>query len=184
VSRYGNIALDQSRLIAGLRGKEQAALEVLYKQYGGALNGIINRIIGDNQISEEVLQDVIIKIWNKIDLYDEKKGRLFTWMMQLARNSALDKLRSKEISQLSKTDNIDDVVYSVETTRPVTTYIPDIGVQKVLDTLREEESSIIRLVYYQGYTQSEVSKRTGVPLGTVKTRLRMALKNLRNKIKE
>ena len=157
---------------------------MLYASYGGALNGVILRIVGDANIAEEVLQDVVIKIWNKIGQYDATKGRLFTWMMQLSRNAALDKLRSREISQKQKTDSIDNNVTRIEATHPVETIVPDVGLMKVLDSLREEERIVIDMVYFKGYTQSDVTKKTGIPLGTVKTRLRMALINLRKKINQ
>lgn len=179
MSKYGDIAADQGLLILGLKNREQEALRTLYENYSGALNGIIYRIVGDDVISEEVLQDVIIKIWDKINSYDSTKGRLFTWMMQIARNSALDKVRSKEISQRNKTDQLDNIVSKVERANPVISYIPDVGMKKVLDTLRVEERTVIDLVYFKGFSQSEVAKHTSIPLGTVKTRLRMALKNLR-----
>ena len=83
----------------------------LYDKYSAALLGVASRIIKDDDISEEVLQDVFMKIWNKIDQYDASRGRFFTWMMNLTRNAAIDKLRSKEISRSSKTDSMDDYVW-------------------------------------------------------------------------
>ena len=176
---FGNIAKDQTLLIEGLRRRDQNALRELYNVYGGALNGIILRIISDEAIAAEVLQDVIIKIWEKIDQYDKNKGRLFTWMMQLARNTAKDRFKTKEYSQKQKTDQLDLVVPIVEERNPVESYIEDIGVRRLVNSLREEERQVIILVYFKGYTQSEAAKEIPLPLGTVKTRLRMALKNLK-----
>ncbi|NND16413.1 MAG: sigma-70 family RNA polymerase sigma factor [Eudoraea sp.] len=171
---------DQVSLVQGLLNREEAALNRLYVDYGAALNGIIKRIVVEPKIAEEVLQDVIIKIWNKIDQYDSAKGRFFTWMMQLSRNAAKDKLRSREISQLRKTDQLDNIVSNVERRNPVEMHMQDIGVRRLVDSLREEERQVIELVYFKGYTQSEAAKEIPLPLGTVKTRLRMAMKNLRS----
>jgi len=179
LSKFGNIAEDQSLLVEGLRNRDELALRELYNAYGAALNGVILRIVEDEAIAAEALQDVIMKIWQKIEQYDSSKGRLFTWMMQLARNTAKDKFKTKEYSQKRKTDQIDQVVPIVESRNPVETYIEDIGVRKLIDSLREEESQVIYLVYFKGYTQAEAAKEIPIPLGTVKTRLRMALKNLK-----
>lgn len=179
MSQFGNIAEDQSLLIEGLRNRDESALRELYRAYGPALNGVILRIVEDEAIASEALQDVIMKIWEKIEQYDSNKGRLFTWMMQLARNTARDKFKTKEYSQKQKTDQIDQVVPIVESRNPIESYIEDIGVRKLIDSLRVEERQVIYLVYFKGYTQAEAAKEIPLPLGTVKTRLRMALKNLR-----
>lgn len=179
MSKYGNIATDHSLLVEGLRNREESALRALYTAYGSALNGIILRIVEDETIATEALQDVIMKVWGKIDQYDSSKGRLFTWMMQLARNTARDKFKTKEYSQKQKTDQIDQVVPIIEHQNPVELYIEDIGIRKLIDSLREEERQVIYLVYFKGYTQAEAAKEIPIPLGTVKTRLRMALKNLK-----
>jgi len=170
---------DQDSLVQGLLNRDEVALNRLYDDYGGALNGIIIRIVVEPKIAEEVFQDVIMKIWNKIDQYDQAKGRFFTWMMQLSRNAAKDKLRSREISQLQKTDQLDNIVSKVERRNPIEMHMQDIGVRRIVDSLREEERQVVELVYFQGYTQSEAAKEIPLPLGTVKTRLRMALKNMR-----
>lgn len=179
LSKFGNIAQDQSLLIQGLINRDEAALRELYNVYGAALNGVILRIVEDEVIAAEALQDVIMKVWQKIEIYDPSKGRLFTWMMQLARNTARDKFKTKEYSQKVKTDQIDQIVPIVERRNPVESYIEDIGVRKLIDSLREEERQVIYLVYFKGYTQAEAAKKIPIPLGTVKTRLRMALKNLK-----
>lgn len=152
----------------------------LYSLYGGAIYGIVYRIIQREDIAKEALQDCFVRIWQKIDLYEESKGRPFTWMAHLARNIALDKLKSSEISKGRKTDSIDVVVHPPEGNQLTETINTDvIGLNKVSNLLREEERMVIDYLYFRGFTQRELADETGIPLGTVKTRLRMAIKNLR-----
>lgn len=174
--------IDQSELAILLKRKDEAAMEYLYDNYSQALYGIILRIVTDEKVAEEVTQDAFIKIWDKIDAYDATKGRLFTWMLNLSRNLAIDKLRSKEIKTVQKTDELSNNVYDIENQNLIHQDIDGIGVAKFLDKLRDEERLVVDLIYFKGYTQSEVSKEKDIPLGTVKTRLRMALINLRKEL--
>lgn len=154
-------------------------MEYLYDNYSPALYGVILRIVGDEKVAEEILQDAFVKIWLKIASYDSKKGRLFTWMLNLSRNLAIDRLRSKEYKKSSKTDLIENNVYVIES-RKFDTQKPDvIGIKELLNSLGDEQKLIVKLLYFKGYTQSEVSKEYNIPLGTVKTRLRAAIKQLR-----
>lgn len=172
--------IDQERLVALLKKQDKEAMHYLYDNYSAALYGAISRIVNDDDVAEEVLNDAFLKIWDKIETYDVKKGRLFTWMLNLCRNLSIDKLRSKEIKKVKKTDDISNNVYNVERENLIHQQEESIGVKELLNNLREEEKLIVDLIYFKGYTQSEVSDEHGIPLGTVKTRLRMALKNLRN----
>ena len=155
-------------------------MEYLYDHYSQALYGVILRIVGSEDIAQESLQDVILKVWNNISTYDPEKGKLFTWMLNIARNQSIDKLRSKEMRRQIKTDSIGNTVYISDT--QISDYSiqeEDIGVKELLDKLNPEQKLIAELVYFKGYTQSEISKEFEIPLGTVKTRLRYALKALR-----
>lgn len=170
-------------MIRRLKSKDSASLDYLYDHYSSALYGIILRIISDEDIAEEVLQDVFLKIWNKIPQYDAEKGRLFTWMINLARNQAIDKTRSREISKAKKTITIDHFVSTDEGERTNNQYIDAIGLTEVLNKLNEEQKFVITYLYLKGYTQSELAKEFDIPLGTVKTRLRMAMIELRTQLK-
>jgi len=155
-------------------------MSLLYDHYSDALFGVILRIVKDQSIAEEVLQDAFLKIWDKIESFDATRGRLFTWMMQVSKNLAIDKLRSKQSLQSKKTEDIQNPVYHKGGTTMQNE--EDIGVKDLLNHLREEERMVIDLVYFQGFTQAELAKKENIPLGTVKTRLRMAIKNLRKAI--
>ncbi|MFT4737067.1 MAG: RNA polymerase sigma factor (sigma-70 family) [Cyclobacteriaceae bacterium] len=143
------------------------------------LYGVISRIVSDENIGKEVLQDCFLKIWDRISTYDANKARLATWMINIARNSAIDKTRSKEYSQLKKTDSDVNFVYENTIQRSVQTKEEEIGVSQWLDLLDEDHRLIFELFYFKGFTQSEITKNYHVPLGTVKTRLRNGLMKLR-----
>lgn len=164
----------------GLKNRKQSALDYLYDHYSGALYGVIFRILKKEEISEEVLQDVFLKIWNKIDAYDSSKGKLFTWMLNIARNHAIDKTRSKEMNKGKKTDDIDYLVNKIDTRENAELQIDAIGLKEVLMGLSEDQRFIVDQLYLKGYTQSEVAEEFNIPLGTVKTRLRSAMIELRS----
>ncbi len=133
----------------------------------------------NEDIAEEVLQDVFMKIWDKIDQYDATKGKLFTWMLNIARNQAIDKTRSKELSKDQKTKDISKLVNTIDRADYGEQRIDGIGLPEVLKKLPEEQQLIIDYLYFKGYSQSELAEEQNIPLGTVKTRLRSALQTLR-----
>ncbi|HCZ35830.1 MAG TPA: hypothetical protein DHV26_07870 [Cytophagales bacterium] len=151
----------------------------LYDHYSAALYGIIFRIVKREEWAEEVLQDAFLKIWDRIDAYDESKGRLFTWMLNLTRNLAIDKTRSKEITIARKTDDLDEFVNTIDKQEQTEMAVSQIGLLPVLNELPPEQKFIVEQLYLKGYTQSEVADEFGIPLGTVKTRLRSAMSTLR-----
>jgi RNA polymerase sigma factor (sigma-70 family) len=170
---------NEDDLVARLRAKDRSALEYLYDHYSSALYGIISRVIKKEEIAEEVLQDVFLKIWNRFDNYDASKGRLFTWMVNVARNQAIDKTRSKEIGKESKTIDIENVVSKIERQEHTEQFIEGIGLRDVLKNLTPDQKFIVEQLYFNGYSQSEVAEEFNIPLGTVKTRLRLAMQQLR-----
>lgn len=155
-------------------------MEYLYDHYSGALYGVIYRIIKKEEISEEVLQDVFMKIWDRFDSYDASKGKLFTWLVNIARNQAIDKTRSKEISKDKKTADIENVVSRIDNKEYAEQHIEGIGLTDILKNLSADQKFVVEHLYLKGYTQSELSDEFDIPLGTVKTRLRMAMQQLRS----
>lgn len=141
--------------------------------------GAVYRIVRKEEVAEEVLQDVFLKIWNRIDNYDPAKGRLFTWMLNLAKNQAIDKTRSKEISRENKTGGIENYVSDVKTGEFAEQQVDSIGLKEVLTSLPEDQRFVVDHLYLRGYTQAELADEFNIPLGTVKTRLRIAMKQLR-----
>lgn len=162
-----------------MKARKPASLDYLYDHYSSALFGIVSRIISNEDVAEEVLQDAFLKIWDKIAAYDESKGRLFTWMLNLTRNLAIDKTRSKEISKGKKTDDLQKVVSKVDNQEFVETQVEAIGLKEVLLKLPAEQRFVVEKVYLGGFTHAELADEFNIPLGTVKTRLRMAMTELR-----
>jgi len=147
--------------------------------YSGSLFGVISRIIADTSIAEDVLQETFIKIWNSFSGYSPEKGRLFTWMINIARNLAIDKIRSKDFKNQNKNHELENNVTFIDE-QTNTVYKPELlGVKELVDKLKPEQKVILDLVYFKGYTHVEVAEELNVPLGTVKTRLRMAIMQLR-----
>ncbi|MEO9967341.1 MAG: sigma-70 family RNA polymerase sigma factor [Reichenbachiella sp.] len=166
--------IQESELVRLLVSKDEKGFEYLYSNYSAALYGVISRVVTDQDIADELLQDAFLKIYNKIDSFDSSKGKLFTWMLNLSRNLAIDKLRSKEMSQRRKSEQVGDSVYKLDRE---TTSSPEnaIGVRELLDQLDENQKQVMELVYFGGFTQAEAAEELSLPLGTVKTRVRSAL---------
>lgn len=166
-------------MVSGLKSRKSSSLDYLYDHYSSALYGVIYRILNNDDVAEEVLQDAFLRIWDKVGSYDPAKGRLFTWMLNIARNLAIDKTRSKEISKDRKTDDIDDLVNKVDRKEQSEQNVDTIGLKEVLVRLSEEQKFVVEHLYLKGYTQSELADEFNIPLGTVKTRLRLAMIELR-----
>lgn len=164
-------------LYSALRSKSKTAFEYLYDNYSPALYGVIFNILKNEEASNDALQEVFVKIWNNFDSYNPERSRLYTWMMNIARNHSIDKLRSKTMKgdRELKSDK-DFIRNSSATSSPFT---DGIGLKKLVDDLESEQKDIIELLYFQGFTQSEAADELSIPLGTVKSRVRLAMNKLR-----
>lgn len=179
MSNKRKISLSEEELVLALRHREKIAIEALYDMYSSSLFGVISRIVNDTAVAEDVLQDTFIKIWNSFSSYRAEKGRLFTWMVNIARNLAIDKIRSKDFKNQAKNHELENNVTFIDEQRS-TVYKPElVGIKEMVETLKPEQKSILDLVYFKGYTHIEAADELGVPLGTIKTRLRMAIIQLR-----
>jgi RNA polymerase sigma factor (sigma-70 family) len=171
------ITYGEQELIASLRHKDEQAFSYLYDHYSGALYGVICQVVGDAELGNDVLQEAFINIWRRIETYDENRGRLFTWMLNIARNAAIDKMRSKGTQQSLK----EDALPNYETlSLSVSTRMEDFGLKKIILQLKDEQRQLIDLSYFQGFTHEQIAKALDMPLGTVKTRIRTALTQLRS----
>lgn len=173
--------ITSKHVISLLRKQDEQGLAILYDQYSAALLGQIIRIVGNQNIAEEVLQQTMLKIWNGFSSYDESKAGLYAWMSRIARNTAIDKGRLKSFQQNQKTESIDSVVYKraadVQTNAAI-------DVDRLTKNLDEKYKAVLDHVYLMGYTQAETSESLNIPLGTVKTRLRTAINILRDELKD
>ncbi|RYZ35433.1 MAG: sigma-70 family RNA polymerase sigma factor [Sphingobacteriales bacterium] len=170
-------------LVASLKNKDQLAFGYLYDNYGGALYGVVMKVINKEESAKDLLQEVFVKIWRNIDSYDAAKGRLYTWMLNIARNAAIDVLRSSGFNQDKKISDLENNVH-VEAAGLSTAIKTDhIGLKQIVNGLKEEYRQIIDLAYFQGFTQEEIAKELNIPVGTVKTRSRSALIQLKSLMK-
>lgn len=161
-------------------GKEEA-ISLIYKHYADTLYGLIFKIIPSEEIAQDLLQETFIKIWKNAHKYDATKGRLFTWFSNIARNTAIDKVRSAHFKNEIKNTSIENIANSNHI-KSEEVFSRDPGLQKIINSLDEQHRKLIELAYFQGYTQSEIQKELNIPLGTVKTRTRAAIKELRTKL--
>jgi len=179
LTKKRKISLSEEELITALRQHEKIAAEALYDMYSSSLFGVIIRIVQNNELAEDLLQETFLKIWNSFPSYSSDKGRLFTWMVNIARNISIDKIRSKDYKNQTKNHDLELNVNSIDSSRN-TTYKPELlGVKDLVDKLRPEQKIILDLVYFKGYTHLEAADELSIPLGTIKTRLRMAILQLR-----
>ena len=173
---------DEQELVSLLHDNSNQAFNYLYDNYSSALFGIINQIVKDKELAGDVLQDVFINIWKKKNTYDPAKGRLFTWMLNIARNAAIDKIRSRPYQDSRKNQPITENVNIGLESHAVNPNVNDVGLKKVVNRLKEDQRTLIDLSYFQGFTHEEIAKILSIPLGTVKTRIRSALTQLRTMI--
>lgn len=166
-------------LISQFQNKNEKAFESLYKMYGESMLGIIYNIVRDRDIAEEVLQDVFIKAWNNSSSYSAEKGRFFTWILNIARNAAIDKTRSKSFKNSKRNLDAENFVDILQTSESLEDSTDAIGIKKFVKKLGKKCKAVIELLYFKGYTQKEASETLDMPIGTIKTRNRNCINELR-----
>lgn len=167
----------EEELVASLKKNQRHAFEYLYDNYSGAIFGVISKIIKNQEKAEDLMQDVFLKIWKKIGDYDPGKGKLFTWMMNIARNSSIDLYR-KEKNKIHV--DIADQVEDLDKAKSGETKVNTIDLRTIVDKLKPERKVLLDLVYLQGFTQQEAAEELEIPLGTAKSRIRTALQDLKH----
>jgi len=173
------ISLSEEELVSALKRQDTIAIKALYDMYSGALLGVISRIIQQTEVAEDLLQETFVKIWNSSANYDASKGRLFTWMMNVARNLSIDKLRSKDFKNANKNQDIENNVDFIDQQKKVSFNADTLGVKELVTKLKPDLKEVLDMVYFKGYTHVEAAEQLNIPLGTVKTRVRMAIIELR-----
>lgn len=165
-------------MILQLKNGEQKAMAMVLDKYGDALYGAIYQIVRSEDIAKDLMQDAAIKIWMNIKSYDEKKGRLFTWLLRVCRNTAIDKVRTAKFKAIAQSKTLEETVYD-SAAHSEEMNIPDSGLMQVIQRLDEKYQQVINLLYLQGFTQREVAEELDIPLGTVKSRVKIAIRELR-----
>jgi len=175
-------SLSDAELVEAIATGDQDALSELFDRFGGTLQGLATRILHNPEDAEEVLQEVFVHAWNHADRYDPSRSSVSTWLVMIARSRAIDRLRSRKVSDRTTTELQREK--SNEHTSPA-------GVANVLEEERRkrvreelghlppEQRQVLDLAFYGGMSQSEIARTTGIPLGTVKTRTLLAMKKLR-----
>lgn len=174
--------MDIDILVEKFKQKDEKAFESLYNMYSNSMQGVVYNIVRDHDIAEEVMQDVFIKAWHKSDSYSSSKGRFFTWILNISRNAAIDKTRSKSFKKSKQNLNSDFFVDSIETHESLDNSTDAIGIKKFVGKLADKCKEVIELLYFKGYTQSEASETLNMPIGSIKTRNRNCIKELRNMV--
>jgi RNA polymerase sigma-70 factor (ECF subfamily) len=170
-------------LIRRILSGDEVALGVLYDRYGGRVYSVAKRILQDDGAAEEILQDIFHQLWRNAASFDSARGALGSWLLVMARNRSIDRLRRRGPAATEEVAatlhgpglDIENAVAANEMTERV---------REALRALPEAQREAMELAYFEGLTQSEIAKRTGDPLGTVKTRLRTALASLKAELGE
>lgn len=169
-------ALLEKHIVELLQERNDKAISLLYEHYGDTLYGVAKKVVRDEELAQDVLQESFVKIWKKSDSYDASKAKLFTWLFRITRNTAIDKLRSvntksdKEIQM-----DVSDVYnLGVESIKPEL-----IDVRENLDKIENKYQIVLEALFFHGMTQQEASDELDIPLGTIKSRLKIGLRELR-----
>jgi RNA polymerase sigma-70 factor, ECF subfamily len=174
---------DGALIIAVARGSGEAVAE-LYDRYGATVYGLALRVLGQPDLAEEVVQDVFAQVWREASRYDRSRSSVAGWMVMLTRTRAIDRLRARRArpDQTSAVGEQDAGPIPSAERSPEAAAISaqDVRAVRALGLLPEQLRALVELAYYEGLTHSEIATRTGMPLGTVKTRLRNAMGTLRS----
>tara|TARA_R110002049_G_scaffold13497_6_gene58337 strand:+ start:9824 stop:10387 length:564 start_codon:yes stop_codon:yes gene_type:complete len=166
----------EKHIVELLQDRNEKAISLLYDHYGDTLFGVANKVVRNEELAQDVLQESFVKIWKKADSYDSSKAKLFTWLFRITRNTAIDKLRSvntksdKEIQM-----DVSDVYnLGVESIKPEL-----MDVRDNLDKLESKYQIVLEALFFEGMTQQEASEALNIPLGTIKSRLKIGLRELK-----
>lgn len=166
----------EQHIVLLLKERDEKAISLLYDHYADTLYGVALKVVKDEDLAQDVLQESLIKVWKKSESYDPSKAKLFTWLFRITRNTAIDKLRSIN----NKADKEIQIEVSNVFKLGNTDYQPEhIDVKDHVNTLEEKYQVVLDALFFQGMTQQEASEALDVPLGTIKSRLKIGLRELR-----
>ncbi len=166
----------EKHIVELLQERNDKAISLLYDHYGDTLFGVAYKVVKDEELAQDIVQESFVKIWKKSDTYDPSKAKLFTWLFRITRNTAIDKLRSvktktdKEI----QIDNSNVYKIGVDSIRPEL-----MDIQENLDKIESKYQIVLDALFFQGMTQQEASEELDIPLGTIKSRLKIGLRELK-----
>jgi RNA polymerase sigma factor (sigma-70 family) len=170
------ISATEKEIVSLLEKSDKKAISLLYDYYSDALYGVILKVITDEDTAQDVLQESFVKIWKNAKKYDSTKARLFTWLYRIAYNTAIDKVRSLKNKSGKEVQIETSSVYKI-TSNELNQDVLDI--KKHLNGLDEKYQIVINALFFEGMTQQEASEELDIPLGTIKSRLKIGLRELR-----
>ncbi len=176
-------------LIEKISEQDHSAFSELYDRHSTLLYSVILRILKEKQEAEDALQEVFVNIWDRAELYDDRLGNPVAWLCRVARNKAVDRVRSKNFRTRTQESNIEnyhdlfaaDINDTPDRRAMLSSQQEDIFI--ALTSLPSEQKELVEFAYFRGYTQSELAEYFNIPLGTVKTRIRSAMTALRQKLR-
>ncbi|MGC2330464.1 MAG: sigma-70 family RNA polymerase sigma factor [Candidatus Acidiferrales bacterium] len=181
--RGAEVRASDAALIERIIHRDEAALAALYDRYAAMLSSVLSRILRDTQAAEEILQDIFFQLWRMPSRFDASRGSLPGWLLVIARNRAISRLRRHNPAAAGGDELAENsVVFPVNIESAVAQKELLDRVKSALDNLPTEQRAAVELAYFEGLTHSEIAERTGDPLGTVKTRLRSAVETLKRKL--
>ena len=173
---------DNAELLALIVERDRDALEALYDRYGRAIYSLAVNMLRDSGAAEEVTQDAFFNVWRRAPSYHAQRGSVTAWLFSIAHNRTIDELRRRRREYENVQPGVDLTNRPSDSDDPVeyTSNVFERGeIEEALQTLRPEQRQVVVLAYFGGFTHSEIASKLDQPLGTVKTRMRLALKKLR-----
>ena len=167
------------RLIYLLCDKDKNGISLIFEHYGPFLLNVIKKVIYDDDMAEDVLMNVLLKVWQKFDQFDAEKGSLFSWLVRITKNSSIDKTRTKDF-RLTEESRQGPELLNIAEEVSIDDSIDKMYIKQLLDQLPQMHRKLIDMSYFEGFTHKEIAQRLDLPLGTVKTRIRLAIKHLRS----
>lgn len=166
----------ENTIITLLKNNDKKAISLLYENYSGALLGVIKKVIKDDDTAQDVLQESFVKVWKKGKSYDPEKAKLFTWLYRIAYNSAIDKVRSLNNKMTKEVQIEESNVYKLTTS---SLNQDTLDIKKHMSSLDSKYQVVLNALFYEGMTQQEASDELEIPLGTIKSRLKIGLRELK-----
>lgn len=197
-----NISSTDIELMQRVSSNDSKALEVLYNRYSSLLYTLVKKIVSDEKTAEDILSEIFVIIWRKADLFDLTTGNVYTWLVTLARNKAVDTLKRARLPEkqlparqtgVNNDFEIYDDAYENKYIIPhLSNFIDPLDIrtafsikddlETALNKLTDAQQYVIYLAYYEGLTQKEIAEKLNIPLATVKSKIKIALSNLRENL--
>jgi RNA polymerase sigma-70 factor (ECF subfamily) len=180
----GSGAVDDTALVTRVMSGDEAALEALYARYGRVSYALARRILGDEQLAQDVVQEVFLAVWKDAHRFDAARGQVSTWLLTMTHHKAVDTVRREDkIRKRRQTADVLDLRESdSQVDEDVWTSVKRGRVRAALVELPDVQREALALAYFGGYTQREIAKITEAPLGTVKTRMLAGMRRMRDAI--